>query len=253
MASNASVIDPSVAPSIVKTELQLQPARSLDTRPLSTRYQEYCPNAPEYSAEEEPDLVASMVEVERQLASSTHYDNQEEIALQQDYNHLKLDHAIALRAYESFEPDDPEAVTPANTLKEADDALVTFEAAYPEAVLASVSLYGKDPLATEPASTVDMNTSPVETETSTQVVLTEPLPISESPTIPDGQPQQSHPESLSFVDTPSPQVGDETTDSAGSIVKAGSLKPAAGLGTNIRHNKGFPAARTNAPPPLYQE
>ena len=58
---------------------------------------------------------------------------------------------------------------------------------------------------------------------------------------------------LSFVDTPSPQVGDETTDSAGSIVKAGSLKPAAGLGTNIRHNKGFPAARTNAPPPLYQE
>ena len=144
-----------------------------------------------------------MLGVERQMASSTPYDNEEEIALQQDYDHLKLHHAIALRAYESF---DPEAVSPAATLKEADEALVTFEAAFPEAVLASVNLNSEDPPATEPASTIDMNTSPVETKTSTQVVLTEPLPISESPTIPNGQPQQSHPESLSSVDTPSPQV-----------------------------------------------
>ena len=187
MASNASVIDPPAATSVVKTELQLNPARSLDRRPLSTRYQEYCPHAPEYSAEEAAELVASMLEVERQLASSITYDNQEEIELQQDYDHLKLDHAIALRAYESFDPDDPEAVTPADDLKEADEALVDFEAAYPEAVLAS-DKSSEVPNVTELTSVVDTATSSVETETSTSVVISEPPPTPESPIIPDGQP-----------------------------------------------------------------
>ena len=173
MTSNASVIVLPVTSSVVTTELLLQPARALDRRPLSTRYQEYCPNAPEYSAEEAADLVASMLEVERQLASSTPYDNQKEVELQQDYDHVKLDYAIALRAYESFNPDDPEAATPADALKEADEALVTFEATYPEAVLAAANLV------------VDTDTAPVETKTSTSE---EPLSVPESPSIPDGQP-----------------------------------------------------------------
>ena len=176
MTSNASVIVPPVASSEVKTELLLQLAISLDRRPLSTRYQEYCPNASEYSAEEAAELVAAMQEVERQLASSTAYDNEEEVKLQQDYDHLKLDHAIALRAYESFDPDDPAAVSPADALTEADQALITFEAAYPEAVLAAAKLYAEVPKGTE------------EIETSTSEVPSEPLSVPESPNIPDGQP-----------------------------------------------------------------
>ena len=178
VASNASVIVPPVAPSVVKTELQVQTARSLDRRPLSTRYQEFCPKAPEYTAEEAADLATSMLEVERQLASPTPYVNQEEIELQYDYDHLKLDFAIALKIYEAFDPDDPEADTPAATLKEADEALITFEAAYPEAVLASANLYGEVPKGTEPGAT----------NTSTSEVLSEPLPVPESPVITDGQP-----------------------------------------------------------------
>ena len=119
-----------------------------------------------------------MLEVERQLASPTPYVNQEEIELQYDYDHLKLDFAIALKIYEAFDPDDPEADTPAATLKEADEALITFEAAYPEAVLASANLYGEVPKGTEPGAT----------NTSTSEVLSEPLPVPESPVITDGQP-----------------------------------------------------------------
>ena len=176
LASNASVIVPPDAPSVVKTELQLQQTRSLDRRPLSTRYLEYCPNASEYSAEEAADLVASMQEVERQLASSTTYDNEKEVQLQQDYDHLKLDHAIAIRAYESFDPDDPEAASPADALKEAEQALITFEAAYPEAALVAANLYAEAPQGTD------------ESTTSTSEILSEPLSVPESPVITDGQP-----------------------------------------------------------------
>ena len=197
MASNASVIDPPAGPSEVKTELLPLPAQSLDRRPLSIRYQEYCPNAPEYTVEEAAELVISMQEVERQLASPTPYDNQEEIELQLRYDHLKLDYAIALRAYQSFDPDDPEADTSAHTLSKTDKALVNFEAAYPAAVLAPTNLCGED--------------QPTETET-------------DSPTIPDGQPLKSHAESLSIGDTPSPQIGNEPIDSTGSGIKTGSLK-----------------------------
>ena len=133
-------------------------------------------------------------------------------------------------------------VTHAHALQEADETLATFEAAYPEAVLASANLYGEVPPASEPASTVDTATSPVETGTPTQAVLSEPLPVTESPTIPDGQPQQSHPKSLSFVDTPSPQVGEEKTDSPGSVTKAGSLKTR--LRSRQKHSKQPGLARS---------
>ena len=95
---------------------------------MSTKYKEYCSTAPEYTAEEAGELVVSMLEVERQMASPTPYDNQDEIALQQDYDHLKLDYAIALAAYNSFDPDDPLVVTHGHALQEADETLATFAA-----------------------------------------------------------------------------------------------------------------------------
>ena len=45
--------------------------------------------------------------------------------------------------------------TPAHALKEANESLATFEATYPEVVLASVNLYGEIHPTTGPTSTVD--------------------------------------------------------------------------------------------------
>ena len=203
---------------------------------MSTRYKEYCSTAPEYTAEEAGELVVSMLEVERQMASPTPYDNQDEIALQQDYDHLKLDYAIALAAYNSFDPDDPLVVTHGHALQEADETLATFEAAYPEAVLASANLYGEVPPASEPASTVDTATSPVETGTPTQAVISEPLPVTESPSIPTVNPSSHTPRVSPSWIPPRLKLGKRRLTLLGPLLKPDHLKPASGLGRNIQSN-----------------
>ena len=106
MASNASVIDPPPPNrSLTRSSYHSHYDHWIDAHcPLSIRSTvPLRPSTPQEAGE----LVVSMLEVERQMASPTPYDNQDEIALQQDYDHLKIDYAIALAAYNSFDPDDP--------------------------------------------------------------------------------------------------------------------------------------------------
>ena len=190
-ASNASVIVPLATPPAAKTAPPLSPTRSLDRRPLSTRYREYCSTAPEYTAQEAEELVQSLLEVEHQLASPTRYENEVEILLQQDYDHLKLDQNIAASACEGFNHNDPQLVPLLLTLKEAEEALTTFEAVYPEVVLAATELFGDS----EPVSPNVSDNSLSKTETPLSVVTTESSPVisyenpSASLEIPDGQPR----------------------------------------------------------------
>ena len=69
LTSNASVIVPPAAQLAFPEEPSLLPPSSLDRRPLSTRYREYCSTAPEYTAVEAEELVLSMLEAEHELES----------------------------------------------------------------------------------------------------------------------------------------------------------------------------------------
>ena len=119
--------------------------RPLNRRPLSTRFREYCATAPEYTAKEAEDLVQSMLVVEHQLASPTRYDNQEEIELQQLYNHLKLDCTFAENACDALDKSDPHLNVLGPIYDDALEALVTFEADYPEIVRAADELRRHSP------------------------------------------------------------------------------------------------------------
>ena len=145
LTSNASVIDPHAAQPTIKVEPTLQVTIPLDRRPLSTRYREYCSTAPEYTAKEAEDLVQSMLVVEHQLASPTRYDNQEEIELQQLYNHLKLDCTFAENACDALDKSDPHLNVLGPIYDDALEALVTFEADYPEIVRAADELRRHSP------------------------------------------------------------------------------------------------------------
>ena len=182
--SNAPVVDPPATQLIINVEPPLLPTRSVNRRPLSTRYKEYCSTAPEYTAEEAAELVDSMLEVERQMASPTHYDNQEEIELQQLYDHLKLDCTIAETACDALDKSDPHLNVLGPIYDDALKDLATFEAAYPEIVRAADELYGDIPPANE---SEQRSESP-----------------SNSPAIPDGQPMKPRTEGPSTVVTPSP-------------------------------------------------
>ena len=117
-----------------------------------------------------------MLVIERQLASPTRYDNQEEIVLQQDYDHLKLDQCIAVTACENLVENDPLFVELGQALKDA-AALATFEAVYPEIVKVAELLFG-------------------DIEPTLPMVSSSPLIETENPTdsleIPAGQPLTPH-------------------------------------------------------------
>ena len=194
------------------------PTSTLDRRPLSVRYQEYCSTAPEYSQEEAEGLIESLLEAENQLASSTHLENRTTMEFQQLFDHLKLDHSIAVSACRAANPNDPQSAAIYATWQKAEAALTTFEVDYPEIVKEAEELYGDiDP---EPPLTDVPSNSPAETTTSSQAVF------SASPDIPNGQPVRPHTENLSSTDNPSPPILPEQmeTDRTESSTDAGSLK-----------------------------
>ena len=212
---NASVTDP---PPVVPEVLPPLPTSTLDRRPLSVRYQEYCSTAPEYSQEEAEGLIESLLEAENQLASSTHLENRTTMEFQQLFDHLKLDHSIAVSACRAANPNDPQSAAIYATWQKAEAALTTFEVDYPEIVKEAEELYGDiDP---EPPLTDVPSNSPAETTTSSQAVF------SASPDIPNGQPVRPHTENLSSTDNPSPPILPEQmeTDRTESSTDAGSLK-----------------------------
>ena len=204
-ASNASVTDPSAAQPTTQVEPTLQSTRPLDRRPLSTRFREYCAAAPEYTAEEADDLVEAMSVVEHQLASPTPYENQEEIVLQQEYDHLKLDCTIAENACDALEKGDPHLNVIGPIYDDACAALVTFAAAHPQIAKAAEELYGDS----TPANETDQSR----------------VHPSDSPAIPDGQPTKPRTEGPSTTTTPSPQgiPGEVEPTSTESSLNAGSL------------------------------
>ena len=203
--SNASVTDPSADQPTTLVEPTLQSTRPLDRRPLSTRFREYCATAPEYTAEEADELVEAMLVVEHQLASPTLYENQEDIELQQEYDHLKLDCTIAENACDALEKSDPRLNVIGPIYDNAYKAVVTFEAAHPEIAKAAEELYGYS--------------SPVnESEQHRESP-------SDSPAIPDGQPTKPRTEDPSTIVAPSPQVAPEEVEagSASASASTGSL------------------------------
>ena len=131
---NASVDTPSTVQPVITEEPPLQQTGALYRRPLSVRYREYCPTSSEYTKEEEDALVRSIIEVENSLASSNLYVNRAQAELQVEYDHLRLDYSIAVSACEILEENDPRLSEHEQVMEEADDALLTFEAAYPETV-----------------------------------------------------------------------------------------------------------------------
>ena len=205
LTSNASVIDPPAAQPTNNVEPPLSQTRAVDRRPLSTRYKEYCSTAPEYTAEEAADLVESMLEVEHQMASPTHYNNQEEIELQQLYDHLKLDCSIAENACDALDPRDPHLNIIGPIYDAATKDLAVFEAAHPVIVKAAEELYFEKSPAHVPEQRSE---SP-----------------SDSPAIPDGQLVKPRTEGPSTVDFPQSQVIAEVvvTDSAETPTNTGPL------------------------------
>ena len=205
--SNASVIDPPTTQSTVLVEPPLQPTSSLDRRPLSTRYREYCLTAPEYSTEEAAGLVESMIEDERQLASSMTPENRAEIELQQVYDHLQLDHNIAVTACNALDQSDPRQDALDRIFNDAVDALATFKATHPAIVRAAEELFGAIEPEHESGKSHQQNPS-------------------DSPSIPDGQPSRPCVENPSSVDSPLLFVSpaEETTDTGASTTKSGLLK-----------------------------
>ena len=206
LTSNASVTDPPAAPPTTRVEPSLQSTRQLDRRPLSTRFREYCATAAEYTTEEAAELVEAMLLVEHQLASPTSYENQDEIELQQAYDHLKLDSTIAENACDAMDKHDPHLNIIGPIFDEAQAALATFKAAYPEIVRAAEELYGEVLPANESEESRDS--------------------LTDSPAIPDGQPSKPRTEDPSIIATPSPQVilGEVQTNSAETSTDAGSLR-----------------------------
>ena len=204
--SNASVIDPPAIQPVRKPELLPQPTTSLDRRPLSTRYREYCSTAPEYSAEEAAGLVESMLEVEHELASSTDSANQKVIELQQLYDHLQLDQSIAVSNYNALDEHDPQLVAFDQIYDHAAEALATFEAAYPEIVQAAKELF-----------------APIETANGPENRQENP---SDSPAIPDGQTLRPSTGNSSTSETPSPPILPEELETVGTETSAdtGALK-----------------------------
>ena len=204
--SNESVIDPPAAQQPIHVEPTLQLTSPLDRRPLSIRYREYCSTASEYTTEEAAGLVESMLEVERQLASSTTYANEDEIKLQQLYDHLQLDHSIAVTGYNALAEDDPRLVEFDQLFDDAVEALATFESTYPEIVRTAGDVFAHFEPENEPENRQE---NP-----------------SDSPAIPDGQPPRPRAENPSPVDIPSPLLfpTGESTDSATTTTKSGHLK-----------------------------
>ena len=147
-----------------------------------------------------------MIEVERQLASSTTFANRTEIELQQVYDRLQLDHNIAVTACNAFDQSDPRQVTLGQIFNHAVEALATFKAAYPEIVRAADELFGD----------IEPENEPVKSQEKP----------SDSPAIPDGQPLRPCTENPSSVDTPLLFVSpaEETADSGASTTMSGSLK-----------------------------
>ena len=204
--SNESVIDPPAAQQPLQVEPTLQLTHPLDRRPLSIRYGEYCSTASEYTTEEAAGLVESMLEVERQLASSTTYANEDEIKLQQLYDHLQLDHSIAVTNYNALDEDDPRLVEFDQLFDNAVEALTTFESAYPEIVRTSGEVFAHFDTENEPENRQE---NP-----------------SDSPAIPDGQPLRPRTENPSPVDISSPLLfpASEQTESATTTTTTGPLK-----------------------------
>ena len=132
-ASTATVIVPPAAQQVVTLEPPLQPTGTLDRRPLSIRYREYCSAAPEYSKEEEDALVQSVLDIEHQLQHPS-YSKREAAELQFAYDHLRLDFSIAASAYEVLEESDPRLAEFEHAMNQAEEDLKTFEEAYPELV-----------------------------------------------------------------------------------------------------------------------
>ena len=209
LTSNASVIVPPAAQLAFPEEPSLLPPSSLDRRPLSTRYREYCSTAPEYTEVEAEELVLSMLEAERELESPIVRDDREALELEQDYDHLQLDRIIAVTAWETVEENDPKFATLDHALNDADEALASFAAAYPEVVRAAAEMFGEIQPANEPALT----------DYASQSSVTP----SDSLVIPDGQPPHTRTVNPSTDVTPLPP-GEGDTDLTETSTNAGSLK-----------------------------
>ena len=131
--SKASAIVPPAAQPAVTVEPPLQLLGTLDRRALSIRYREYCSTAPEYSKDEEEALVQSVLDIERQLLIPS-YTKREAAELQFEYDHLRLDYSIALSACDAIEDNDPRLAAFEQATNNAEEAMKTFEEAYPELV-----------------------------------------------------------------------------------------------------------------------
>ena len=245
LTSNASVSDLPAAQLAFPEEPLVPLGPSLDRRPLSTRYREYCSTAPEYTAVEAEELVLSILETERQLESPSEYD-QEALKLEQDYDHLQLDRIIAVTVCATIDENDPKFVILEQALTDADEALASFAAAYPEVVRAAAEMYGEIPSVNEPALTDIASQSSV-TPSSSLV-------------IPDGQPSRTPTVNPSTDATPLPP-GEGETDSTETSTNAGSLKThrrsgkkthsETELASCVRHRTApaLPGARKKQQPP----
>ena len=107
----------------------------LDRRLLSVRLQEYCPTAPEYTDDLTAEAIRDTKEWESKLERSSDADRETGTILL-EYDHLKLDHSIAIFNFNTAHGDDSVDNTQLDeiyqTITKSAAAVTSFEVAHPE-------------------------------------------------------------------------------------------------------------------------
>ena len=97
--------------------------------------QEYCPKAPEYLDEQTAEAILDTKEWERRFESGSDADR-EKGKIQLEYDHLKLDHSIAIFHFNTAHADDSVSNTQLTVFHEivtmSGAAVTSFEVAHPE-------------------------------------------------------------------------------------------------------------------------
>ena len=129
---NASVDVPPAAQSVVTVEPLCPPTGSLDRRLLSTLQREYCPTASEYTKEQAEEEIKATLEWENLLKCGSDF---ERIASgeQLEYDHLLLDHRVAIKVYNTAIEDHSMDDTRIGELHQAVTAISTAITSFEEA------------------------------------------------------------------------------------------------------------------------
>ena len=145
--STVTAIVPPAAQPVVPVAPLAAPNRPLDRRLLSVRLGEYCPTAPEYTPELQDEVIEASLELEH--VQETGSDADRKIAeIQLAYDHLQLDHSVAVTAYNSAYDDvgvdDSQIDVLANTMTDIGAAVQSFEAAHPQVLESDVTFTQPD-------------------------------------------------------------------------------------------------------------